>query len=112
MEERIERKAGRWTEKEKRREEWTKNIDGEVSENENEMLKEGIKALKYKIKVGGKYLGKEDREAHVWIDKLESEMAKDRTKRQEDEWNVEEDMEIQDTKATEKDMERKLEGTM
>jgi hypothetical protein len=100
------------TEKERRREEWTKNMKGEVSKNENEMLKERIKVLEYKIKEGVQYLGKEDREAHVRIDKLEPKMAKDRTERQEYEWDMKEDMEIQDTKDYEKDMERKLEGAM
>jgi hypothetical protein len=46
-------------------------MEGEVSEDENEVLKERIKVLKDKIKEGGQYLGKEDREAHVRIDKLE-----------------------------------------
>ncbi len=39
-------------------------------------------------------------------------MAKDRTERQDHAWNVKEDMEIQDTRESERKMERKLEGAM
>ncbi len=39
-------------------------------------------------------------------------MAKDRIERQDYEWNVKEDMEIQDTRESEREMEKKLEGAM
>jgi hypothetical protein len=39
-------------------------------------------------------------------------MAKDKTERQEYEWDMREDMEVQNTKDSEKDMERKLEGAI
>jgi hypothetical protein len=73
---------------------------------------ERLEDIKDKIKEGGKSPGKEDRRAHEKIDKLESEMAKDRTKQQDHEWYMKEDMEIQDVKDSRKEMERKLEGAM
>jgi hypothetical protein len=39
-------------------------------------------------------------------------VAKDRTERQDHEWNMKEDMEIQEAKESGKEMERKLEGAM
>ncbi len=54
----------------------------------------------------------EDREVHARIDKIENEIAKDRAQRQEYEWNMEGDTGIQDAKESEKDMEKKLEGSM
>ncbi len=47
---------------------------------------------------------KEYREAHVRIDELEKDIAKDRAERQEFEWSIEGDKGIQDAKDSEKDM--------
>jgi hypothetical protein len=54
----------------------------------------------------------EDRVAHARIDKLESDIARDRIERQDFEWNEKEDKEIQGTKDSEREMEKKLEGAM
>jgi hypothetical protein len=74
--------------------------------------KERIAALEDRLREGEKLPGKEDREAHVRIDKLEKDIAKDRADRQEFEWNVEGEKGIQDAKDSEKDMEKRLEGAM
>jgi hypothetical protein len=74
------------------------------------VLKERRKNLEDTIEDGGKQLEKEDREIYVRIDKLESEIAKERIERPDFEWNEKEDKEIQDTK--EREMERKLKGAM
>ncbi len=55
---------------------------------------------------------KGDREVHVRIDKLESELVMDRSERQDIEWNNKEEKVIQDAKESEKEMEKKLEGAM
>jgi hypothetical protein len=75
-------------------------------------MKERITANEDRIREGEKSPGKTDKEAHVRIDKLENDIAKDRAERQKYEWSSEGDKEVQDVKDSEKDMEKKLEGAM
>ncbi len=70
-----------------------------------------IEVIEVKIKEEVKSSMVEARKAHKRIDKLESEMSKDRTERQDHEWNVKEDKEIQD-KDSEMEMKWNLEGAM
>jgi hypothetical protein len=112
MEDRMEREANSKKGEERRSNEWCKDTEEGAGENENESIKERIKILEDRINDGEKSQEKEDREVRVRIDKLETHMVKDRAERQEYEWNMEEEKGIQDTKDSEKDMERKLEGAM
>jgi hypothetical protein len=111
MEERMEREAIRRG-GEERSKERTKNMDEEVGNNEKEEIKERIKVLEEKMKVGGKILGQDASEVHVRVSKLETSMAKDKAERQEYELDMEEEKEIQDAKDSEKEMEKKLEAAM
>jgi beta-glucosidase-like glycosyl hydrolase len=110
MEERMAREASRKAGEERRS--WSRNMDEETGKNENKIMKERITALEERIRKGEESPGKKDREAHVRIDKLENNIAKDRAERQKFEWDMEGDKGIQDVKDSEKDMEKKLEGAM
>jgi hypothetical protein len=110
MEERMAREASRKAGEERRS--WSRNMDEETGKNENKIMKERITALEERIRKGEESPGKKDREAHVRIDKLENDIAKDRAERQKFEWDMEGDKGIQDVKDSEKDMEKKLEGAM
>ncbi len=116
VEQKLERDVNRRMEEEKRGEGCMRNIGGhnsaDRSVDRNETLEERVESLEDKIKNGEKHVRMEDREAHARIDKLESDMARDRIERQGFEWNEKEDIEIQDTKESEREMERKLEGAM
>jgi hypothetical protein len=83
-------------------------MEEETWECEIKDTKERIAALEDRLREEEKSPGKEDREAHVRIEKLEKDTAKDRAERQEFEWNVEGEKGIQDAK----DMEKRLEGAM
>jgi hypothetical protein len=107
MEERIEREMSR-----QMGEEGMRNAGRKAKDEVSEILEERIQNLEDKIKEGGKQLEKEDSEVHVRIGKLETDMAKERSERQELEGNVKAEKIIQDTKDSEKEMERKLEGAM
>jgi hypothetical protein len=111
MAEGMKKEASNRKEKERMREEWPNNREGEVRENENKLPDDWIKILENEIKDRRKDSRKENRKAKR-IDKLESEVAKDRTERQDYECNMKEDKDIQDTKETEREMERKLEEAM
>jgi hypothetical protein len=64
-------------------------------ENENKWVKERIEVIedKERLRKGCESLGKEDRNVHGRLGKLESEVAKDRTEGQDHKWNMKEDME-------------------
>jgi hypothetical protein len=112
MEDRMERETVRKAGEARRSKEHSRNMEEETWESEIRDMKERITALEDKIREGGKSPGKEDREAHVRIDKLEKDVAKDRAERMEFEWNVEGEKGVQDAKDSEKDMEKKLEEAM
>jgi hypothetical protein len=112
MEERMEREVSKKAGEERRSKEQSRNMEEDVGENENIIMNERIRALEDRIKEGEKSPRKEDREAHERIDKLQNEIAKDRAERQEYELYMEGDKGIQDAKDSEKDMEKKLEGSM
>jgi hypothetical protein len=112
MEEKIEREVSRRMEEEGRGEEHTRITGGSDRMNRTVMLTERIEAAEDRIKERTKCVEKEDRGVHERIDKLVSDMARDRLERQDFEWNEKEDREIQDTKDSERDMEKKLEGAM
>jgi hypothetical protein len=112
MEERIESEVNRRVEEKRKSIDRSRNMEEEEGEVESVNVKERLRVIEERIKESGKCPGTEDREVHERIDKLENEMAKDRAERQEYEWNVEGDKGIQDAKESEKDMEKKLEGSM
>ncbi len=112
MEDRMEREAVRKAGETRRSKEQSRTMEEETWESEIKDTKERITALEDRIREGEKSPGKEDREAHVRIDKLEKDIAKDRAERKEFEWSVEGEKGIQDAKDSEKDMEKKLEGAM
>jgi DNA repair exonuclease SbcCD ATPase subunit len=112
MEDGMEREASRKAGEERRSKERSRNMEEEEGENESVNMKERLRALENRIKECEKSPGKEDRETQERIDKLENEIAKERAERQEYEWNMEGDKGIQDAKESEKDMEKKLEGSM
>jgi hypothetical protein len=86
------------------------NGEGGAMKDVNKKIEDWIKAVEEKA--GGRDLEKEDRDEHVRIHKLEAELVKDRTERQDTEWNNKEEKVIQDTKESENEMEKKLEGAM
>jgi hypothetical protein len=112
MEDRVERETVRKAGEERRSKERTRNMEEEIVESEVRNVKERIAALEVRVREGESSPGKKDREVHVRIDKLEKEIAKDKAKRQEFEWNIEGEKGIQQAKDSEKDMEKKLEGAM
>jgi hypothetical protein len=112
MEDRMEREPARKEGEARKSKEQTRNMEEETWENEIKDTKERITALEDRFREGEKSPGKEDREAHVRIDKLEKDIAQDRAERQEFEWNIEGEKGIQDAKDSEKDMEKRLEGAM
>jgi hypothetical protein len=112
MEGMMEREAGRKEGEGRRSKEQSRRIEEEVWESEIKNTKERITALEDRIRDGGRSPEKEDRKAHVRIDELEKDIAKDRVERKEFEWNIEGEKGIQDAKDSEKDMEKKLEGAM
>ncbi len=112
MEDMMEREAGRKAVEGRRRKEQSKSMEEELWETEIKTKKERVTALEDRIREGERSSGKEDREAHVRIDELEKDIAKDRAERQEFKWSIEGDKGIQDAKDSEKDMEKKLEGAM
>ncbi len=112
VEERLEREANRKAEEERRSKDWSRNREEETEKNANKDMKERISAIEDKIRDGEKSPGKKDKEAHVRIDKLEKDIAKDKAERQKYEWNSEGEKGIQDAKDSEKDIEKKLEGAM
>jgi hypothetical protein len=112
MEDRMEREAVRKAGEARRSKEQSRNMEEETLESEIKNTKERIMALEDRIREGEKSPGKKDREAHVRIDELEKDIAKERAERQEFEWNIEGEKGIQDAKDSEKDMEKKLEVAM
>jgi hypothetical protein len=107
----IEKMMEKGAVKKTERNRMSEDTEGEVREKENKCLQDRIEVIEVKIKEGVKSSMMEARKAHKRIDKLESEMSKDRTERQDHEWNVKEDKEIQD-KDSEMEMKRNLEGAM
>jgi hypothetical protein len=57
----MEKEAGRKTGKERRRKEQSRNMEEEVGENENEIMKERIKALDDRITEGKKFSGNKEK---------------------------------------------------
>jgi hypothetical protein len=112
VEDRMERDVSRKAAEERRSKEWARNREEELGKNENKIMKERITAIEDRIREGEQSPGKKDKEAHVRIDKLENDIAKDRAERQKYEWNSEGEKEVQDVKDSEKDMEKKLDGAM
>jgi hypothetical protein len=112
MEKRLEKEVNKRVEKEGMGEECTGDKGGKDRMDKDRTLKERVEILEDKMKDGVKHVRMEDRVAHERIDKLESEIAKDKIERQEFEWNEKEDKEIQDTKDSEREMEKLLEGSM
>jgi hypothetical protein len=115
----------RWKEKEGKIRSMVERIEREVSDVMGERrsngegggrkdgnLEDRIKTLEEKFKAGGRDSEKEDREVHERIDKLEAELVRNRSERQDTEWNNKEEKVIQDAKESEKEMEKKLEGAM
>jgi hypothetical protein len=86
--------------------------NGEGGGRKDGNLEDRIKTLEEKFKAGGRDSEKEDREVHERIDKLEAELVRNRSERQDTEWNNKEEKVIQDAKESEKEMEKKLEGAM
>jgi hypothetical protein len=89
LEDRMEREAVRNAGETIRSKEQSRNMQEETWESEIKDTKEMITALEDRIREGEKSPGNEDREAHVRIDKLQKDLAKDRAERKEFEWNVE-----------------------
>jgi hypothetical protein len=112
MEDRMEREAVRKAGEKRRSKERSRNMEEKREENEVKNVKERIAVLEDRVMEVERSPGEKDREAHVRIDELEKDIAKDRAERQEFEWNIEEEKGIQDAKDSEKDMEKKLEGAM
>ncbi len=112
MEDMMEREAVRQAGEVRIGKEQTRNMEEDNWESEMKDTKERITVLEDQIKEGEKSPVKEDREAHVRIDKLEKDIVKDRAERQEFEWNVEEEKGIQDANESDKDMEKRLEAAM
>jgi hypothetical protein len=102
MEDRMETEAVRKTGEVRRSKKQSRSMEEEIWESEIKNTKERITALEDRIREGEKSLGKEDREAHARIDKLEKDIAKDRAERQEFEWNIEGEKGIQDAKESER----------
>jgi hypothetical protein len=88
------------------------NGEGGGRKDVNGNLEERIRVIEEKLEAGGRDLEKEDREVHVRMDKLESDLVRDRSERKDMEWNNKEEKVIQDAKESEKEMEKKLEGAM
>jgi hypothetical protein len=110
----VEREASRRVVAGKDSEEQSRNKKEEVWETELNTTKERVTALENRTKEGDRLMDteREDRGAHVRIEELVKDIAKDRAERQEFEWSVEGDKGIQDAKDSERDMEKKLEGAM
>jgi hypothetical protein len=108
MEDMMEREAVRQAGEVRIGKEQTRNMEEDKWESEMKDTKERITVLEDQIKEGEKSPVKEDREAHVRIDKLEKDIVKDRAERQEFEWNVEEEKGIQDANESDKDMEKNV----
>jgi hypothetical protein len=114
IEDMVERGASRKIVAGKDSEEQSRSKKEEAWETELKTTKERVTVLENRIREGERPSEKEveDRGAHVRIEELVKDMAKDRAERQEFEWSVEGDKGIQDAKDSEKDMEKKLEGAM
>jgi hypothetical protein len=97
---------------ERRSKEKKRNMEEETWESEIKDSKERIKGPGGQVHGRRKSPGKEDKEAHERIDKLENDIAKDRAERQEFERNVEGKNGIQDAEDFEKDMEKRLARAM
>jgi hypothetical protein len=112
MEDRMEREAVRKVGEDGRGKEQSRNTEEEIGESEFKNVKDRIAAFEDMVREGERSPEKKDREAHVRIDKLEKNIAKDKAERQEFEWNIEGEKGIQDAKDVEKDMAKKLEEAM
>ncbi len=112
MVEKLEREVNRRMEEDGGGEEYTRLIGGNDGMVRNGALKERIEIIQNRIMDGVRQVEKEDRGVHSRIDKLKSDMARNRIERQDFERNEKEDKEIQDTKDSEREMEEKLEGAM
>jgi hypothetical protein len=114
MEDMMEREVGRKVAGGRGSKEQSRSKEEELWGTEITKTKERVAALENRIREGERLseTEKEGREAHVRIDELEKDIAKDRAERQEFEWSIEGDKGIQDAKDSEKDMEKKLEGAM
>jgi hypothetical protein len=106
MVERLEREVSRMTG------EGRSDGEGGVRKEVNKNLKDRIRAIEEKFEAGWKNVENGDRGTHVRMDKLELELVRERTERQDVEWNNKEEKVIQDAKESEKEMEKKLEGAM
>jgi hypothetical protein len=106
MVERLEREVSRMTG------EGRSDGEGGIRKKVNENLDDRIRAIEEKSEAGWKDMENGDRDTQVRMDKLESELVRERTERQDVEWNNKEEKVIQDAKESEKEMEKKLEGAM
>jgi hypothetical protein len=106
MEDMMKREVGRKVAEGRGSKEQSRSQEEEWWENEITKTKVRVAALENRIREGERSseTEKEYREAHVRIDELEKDIAKDRAERQEFEWSIEGDKGIQDAKDSEKDM--------
>jgi hypothetical protein len=112
IEDRIEKERAGKTGEIRRSKETSRNKEEERWESEIIDTKNRLLALEEKVLMEEGSPGKEDREAHVRIDEIVKDMAKERTERKEFEGDIEGEKGIQEAKDSERDMEKELEVAM